>query len=166
MNIRPRKAGDDAAIDALVRDAFAASAHGYDGEAELVATLRDDDDAAIELVAESEDGEIVGHIMLSPMRAPEGALGLAPVSAKVGRQQRGIGAMLMDAAIARAAGSGASMIFLLGDPAYYGRFGFSADTAAAFESAYPGPNFQALRLSPDAPERGRAEYARAFQNSR
>ncbi|MBZ6378147.1 hypothetical protein B5C34_01305 [Pacificimonas flava] len=161
MNIRPRTPDDDEAIAEVTRSAFTAGPRGHAGEAELVEALRRDGDAAIELVAEM-DGRVVGHVMLSTMRDPTGALGLGPLSTSPEAWRRGIGSMLMDAAIARATGYGATMIFLLGNPDFYRRFGFASETAAAFDSAYDPPYFQALRLTKDAPRSGRARYARAF----
>jgi len=56
------------------------------------------------------------------------------------------------------------MLFLLGDPGYYSRFGFSADTAKPFASPYAGPHFQALLLDKalKIPKSGKADYAAAF----
>ena len=58
--------------------------------------------------------------------------------------------------------AGASLIFLLGDTAYYQRFGFSVDAAANFECTYAGPHFMALRLSPEAPNTGAVVYSLRF----
>jgi putative acetyltransferase len=65
-------------------------------------------------------------------------------------------------AIARATGE--ELVFVLGEPDYYARFGFSAATAAPFASPYAGPYFMALALRPGfaLPEAGEANYARAF----
>ena len=57
-------------------------------------------------------------------------------------------------------------VFVLGDPAYYERFGFSVAAAAGFASPYAGPYFMALGLNDGiiAPRTGRLAYARAFQD--
>ena len=52
--------------------------------------------------------------------------------------------------------------FVLGDPDYYRRFGFSLKTARLFGSIYTGTHFMALRLDPGAPERGRLRYPAPF----
>ena len=56
-------------------------------------------------------------------------------------------------------------MFVLGDPAYYGRFGF-ARRRQGFVSRYAGPYFQALRLAPDAPKAGRVSLSQSLRGSR
>lgn len=166
--LRAAHSGDKAAIGALHRAAFSASDHGYGGEAELVERLDGDGDLVFSHVAEA-GGAIVGHIALSPMVVqadgePVRALGLGPVGVLPGEQGKGIGGALIEAAHDWAKAEGWQMIFLLGDPAYYGRFGYSAQAAAPFASPYAGPYWQALVLD-DAlslPKTGKADYARAF----
>jgi putative acetyltransferase len=116
-----------------------------------------------------ENGKILGHIALSPMKAaadgqPIRALGLGPVAVMPDRQRSGIGSQLIHAATSWARTGNWRLIILLGDPDYYCRFGFSADAAKPFDSPYTGPYFQALWLdeSPQTPQSGRADYASAF----
>lgn len=155
--VRAERTGDIAAIDDVVAGAF-----GRDDEARLVARLRRDGDAAMSLVAVA-DNAVVGHVLLSLMAAPFRALGLAPLSVVPGHQKRGVGTALMNAAIARARQAGWSAIFVLGDSAYYGRFGFRADLAAGFSSPYAGPHFMVLPLADALPvASGRVSYAAAF----
>jgi putative acetyltransferase len=91
------------------------------------------------------------------------ALGLGPLAVIPGCQGEGVGSTLMKAAVAEARASGVEIIFLLGDPEYYGRFGFTVGAAAAFESPYAGPYFQALALVDLPPlSSGIADYAAAF----
>ena len=68
------------------------------------------------------------------------------------------------AALAIAGTLGEEVVFVLGEPAYYTRFGFSAEAAAPFASPYAGPYFMALWLRPPpaAPASGSAAYAPAF----
>jgi putative acetyltransferase len=139
-------------------------------EAELVEALVREGDAAISLVAVRQ-GEIVGHILFSRMQvSADGrdcrALGLAPVGVLPGYQGGGIGKGLIEAALAIARATGEELVFLLGEPDYYARFGFSAATAAPFASPYAGPWFMALALRPDgaAAASGKAAYARAFSD--
>lgn len=164
--IRPETPADAPAVAALLTAAF-----GGPAEAGLVAALRAAGDAAIALVAEDDApdvaettaGAIVGHILLSPMQAPFPALSLAPLAVAPGRQGAGLGAALVRAALARAEAEGWRGVFVLGEPAYYGRFGFTADAAAGFESPYAGPAFQALALGGPLPARaGAAVHAPAF----
>lgn len=72
--------------------------------------------------------------------------------------------MLIRDALRRAGLLGEEMVVVVGDPAYYRRFGFSAETAAPFSSPYTGPCFMALALQPglEMPAEGKADYAPAF----
>lgn len=157
MHIRPETEADRAAIHALNSAAF-----GQPMEADLVDRLRADGDAVLSLVA-VEDGEIVGHILLSRMEAPFRALALAPVAVKPTRQRQGIGAALIHAGLARAKEAGWQGVFVLGEPDYYQRFGFSAQQAAGFVSPYAGPYFMALALGDALPvTTGEVRHAAAF----
>lgn len=157
--IRPETPADAEAIFGLIAAAF-----GQRAEADLVARLRTGGAMAIALVAEAE-GAVVGHIALSEMRSPDRALGLAPLAVDPALAGRGIGSSLVREALKRARAEGWNGVFVLGDPAYYGRFGFSADAAAGFDSPYAGPYLQVLRLSDRFPRKAAgqpAAYAAAF----
>lgn len=159
--VRPGAGSDEDAIRAVHLAAFPTLA-----EADLVGMLRDDFDSEISLVA-IEDGRIVGHAMLSRMKVDgDGrayrALGLGPVSAFPERQRQGIGSALIDEAMRLAESRGEELVFVLGEPAYYGRFGFSAETALPFASPYSGPYFMARSFGAPLAASGTAAYARAF----
>ncbi|GAB1580984.1 GNAT family N-acetyltransferase [Phyllobacterium phragmitis] len=157
VTVRDEEPADIAAIHRVVEAAFQQSM-----EADLVDRLRADGDAVISLVAE-EDGEIVGHVLFSPMSASFPALGLAPVSVLPGRQNQGIGSMLIREGLKQAESRGCRVVFVLGEPAYYRRFGFDPALAAGFGSPYAGPYLMALPLNGEMPaERGRVDYAPAF----
>ena len=125
-----------------------------------------DGDAVISIVA--EDGGIVGHVMLSRMAVQADgrrlrALGLAPVAVIPEWQGQGIGTALVEAAVREAGASGEQMLFLLGEPEYYRRFGFDTAIAKPFASPYAGPHFQALFLTGlPPPTTGAADYPKAF----
>ena len=57
---------------------------------------------------------------------------------------------------------GARLVFVLGDPAYYGRFGIALAVAEPFELIHAGSHFMALRLSDEAPRSGKVRYPAAF----
>jgi putative acetyltransferase len=163
MIVRAERPGDEAQIRAVHLAAFPTPV-----EADLVEQLKVDGDAAISLVAD-DDSEIVGHVLFSRMeveadRRPVEALALAPVAVLPHRQRRGIGSALIEAGLREAQAHGAELVFLVGEPDYYRRFGFAAATAAPFESPYAGPYFQAKVLGNDftRPASGRADYAAAF----
>ena len=161
--IRPAGPEDAAGIRAVHEAAFPTPV-----EADLVEALVREGDAVVSLVAERQGG-IVGHILLSRIQAAgDGralrALGLAPVGVLPGYQGGGIGAALIEGALGIARATGEEIVFLLGEPDYYRRFGFSAAAAAPFASPYAGPWFMALPLRPAfaPPAHGEAAYAPAF----
>lgn len=158
MTMRPATPGDAAAIRALLLDCFPGP-----GEADLVEALRAAGDAPVELVA-NEGEEIVGHVMFSRMDAPFPALALAPVAVAATRRRRGSAAALIREGLEIARSAGWKGVFVLGDPAYYGRFGFDAAMASGFDSPYAGPYLMALALDGDTlpAARGRLRHATAF----
>ncbi|MCF3934506.1 N-acetyltransferase [Acuticoccus sp. M5D2P5] len=156
--VREERPDDHDPVDAIVRAAF-----GGAGEADLVRALRADGDAEIALVATLDDN-VVGHIMLSRMRSEIAALGLAPLSVSPSLERRGIGSRLVEAALEKVRAAGTwQAVFLLGDPSYYRRFGFSRDAARPFKSRYQSPHFMALLLTEQpVPADLPIEYAPAF----
>ncbi len=144
MIVRDETPADAAAVRRVVGAAF-----GQEEEADLVDALRASGDAVIALVAE-DDGEVVGHIMFSKLQAPKRCVALAPVAVTPARQRQGIGSRLVRAGLARARRDGWRAAFVVGEPDYYGRFGFSAAAADGFETPYPKPYFMALALAPHA----------------
>jgi putative acetyltransferase len=157
--IRAERPRDRAAIHALHRAAFGAAA-----EADLVDQLREDGTVVLSLVAE-EDGAIVGHVLYSRLTIDgdeDGASALAPVAVLPGRQKSGVGRALIEAAHATLANSGEKLVFVLGDPEYYQRFGFSAETAKAFRTPYDGPYMMALALAQESPSAGVVTYPAPF----
>lgn len=138
------------------------------GEADLVERLIADEDAAISLVACDHEA-VVGHILFSWMRVEADgkavkALALAPVAVLPERQRNGIGSQLIETGLEDAALIGAGLVFVLGEPEYYSRFGFDAAAARPFASPYAGPYLQARILSEAYrnPSSGTAEHPRAF----
>jgi putative acetyltransferase len=157
IDFREERPHDQKAIFHVVSCAFAQLA-----EAQLIEKLREDGDIVVSLVAE-EDGQVVGHVLLSRMDAPFRALALAPVSIIPPRQRSGIGSALIERAVQRARNDGWAAIFVLGDPSYYERFGFSAEAATGFSSPYAGRHFMMLKLWPSLPAAiGELRHAPAF----
>ncbi len=140
MIVRSEAPGDVAAIRAVQEVAF-----GQLAEAPLVDDLRDAGDSVLSLVA-VEGKTIIGHAMFSRLKAPFQALALAPVAVLPDRQRIGVGSRLIREGIARSEAAGWAGIFVLGDPAFYRRFGFDADKASGFISPYAGPHLMALSL--------------------
>jgi putative acetyltransferase len=136
---------DRAAIHDVVRAAF-----GRTAEAVLVDQLRTDGDSVISLVA-ADDDSIVGHVMLSRMKAPFKALGLAPVSVRPNRQRSGVGRLLVREALTRVGQGSWDAVFVLGDPGFYRRFGFDLERASGFTSPYAGSHFMVLPMNNGLP---------------
>ena len=78
------------------------------------------------------------------------------------RQGTGVGSALIREAIRKAREAGYAAIFVLGDQAYYGRFGFDVDAARGFASPYAGDHFAVLALEPLSVREGAVDYAQAF----
>jgi len=161
MIIRPEAPGDIAHIRDILCAAFAG-----DQEADLVDGLRRDGDLLLSMVAD-DAGRLVGHIGFSRvlirkegLRAP--GVSLAPLSVVPDRWRSGVGAALVEAGHAQLRTEGEAIVFVLGDPAYYGRFGYSIAAAAAFDCIYAGPHFQGLTLTSLTPKVGTISYAAAF----
>ncbi|MEQ9096245.1 MAG: N-acetyltransferase [Phycisphaerales bacterium] len=160
VTIRAERAEDVDAIDRVLRAAFPTA-----DEAELVKKLRADGDLRVSLVAELE-GAIVGCVAISPVTIngnPSEGVGLAPVAVLPGRQRRGIGATLVAAALA--ACWNAAFCVVLGEPAYYRRFGFRPASGHGLTGPYDaGEAFMVLSLPgggvPDGG--GLVRYAQAF----
>ena len=159
--IRPAEARDRADIRRVEERAF-----GQSGEADLVERLVADGDVVLELVAEV-DGTIAGHVLFSRLLVMEDsgtsfpALALAPVAVDPDRQGSGVGSALIREGHARLEAQGESLSVVLGEPAYYGRFGYASDRAAGFICDYQGPYLQALAWG-KAPATDRLVYASAF----
>ena len=91
------------------------------------------------LVAETDDA-IVGHIAFSPVTIDHNnhfrGYILAPLGVKPAYQRRCIGSHLIEHGIQELSAMGAHVVFVYGDPKYYGRFGFSADAARRYTTPY------------------------------
>jgi putative acetyltransferase len=153
-----------AAALAIQRAAF-----GRADEAALVDRLRQSGDDPCEWLADV-DGQVVGHVMYSRVRIEHGdggcALGLAPLAVLPTWQRRGIGGALVRHSLdaLRRAGK-ARCVVVLGDPAYYTRFGFAPAAQVGLHDVYGGGgSFMALALHAGgcAGCHGRVDYAPAF----
>src|SRR4051812_15289727 len=136
MMIRRELSDDIKAIRTVTAAAFRGVAHsappvepgGDPGEATLVSWLRADAGwvAQLSLVA-VEDDVVVGHVVATRAHVDaRPALGLGPLSVVPHRQRTGIGAALMHAVLGAADALDEPLVGLVGDPAFYGRFGFVA----------------------------------------
>jgi putative acetyltransferase len=157
MLIRDEAVSDPPAIHDVHMLAFRGSA-----EAKLVDQLRQSGDVVISLVAADGD-RILGHVLLSLLRAPMRALALAPVGVHPDFQRQGIGSALIRKGLERARRDGWEAVFVLGDTSYYSRFGFSVEAAEGYVSPYSGEHFMMLPLGPgDIPTAGQLVYPAPF----
>jgi putative acetyltransferase len=156
-SLREETPQDHSAIHGLLVAAF----DRY-GEAELVEALRKEGDLVFGGVA-AVDRVIVGYAALSRMNAPFPALGLGPIAVAAAYRGKGIASALLRWSLARAQEDRWRAIFVLGDGAFCGRFGFRPELAAGFGTPYAGPHFMALALNGALPAKeGPVDYAPAF----
>jgi len=164
VTIREETSGDIAAVYRVNEQAFDTKS-----EAELVDLLRARGKAVVSLVAEN-DGEIVGHILFSPVsieppRANWNALGLAPVAVLPDYQMQGIGKALVNKGLERCRDLGVELVFVLGHPAYYPKFSFQKASLYSFANEYQADEaFMVIELQAGALPQysGLVKYAPEF----
>jgi predicted N-acetyltransferase YhbS len=131
---------EERSSDRAAREALLDAAMGVERVLKTSERLREGRTPArgLALVA-TVDGKVVGTVRLWHVCDAVGspALLLGPLAVSQDHRELGIGGMLMREAIARAAGRGHQAILLVGDAAYYERFGFSAALTQALDM--PGP---------------------------
>ena len=152
--IRQARAADYDSVYAFVKTAFETAKVSDGTEQDFVLDLRKGGSVPeLELLAE-ENGVLIGHILLTKASIRRDGtafdtLLLAPLSVTQDRRQHGIGAALVREALGRAAAMGYASVVLVGDPAYYGRFGFRAAAPVAYPGV-PGEYTLACELVPGA----------------
>lgn len=159
-----------AAFGAAVHSAVPVEPGGDPGEVTLISWLRQDPawipELSLVAVEDASDGaHVVGHVLCTRADLDgRPALGLGPLSVIPARQRTGIGSALMHAVLGAAEGRDERVVGLLGDPAYYRRFGFVPAASLGIVAPDPawGDYFQARPLSRYAGERGRFRYAAPF----
>ncbi len=164
MLIRRETPADAGAIRAVVTAAFtpqvaagtaapgAAPHEATPPEAALVDELRAGPAwlPPLSLVACAPGGNVIGHVLCTRGDLDgQPALGLAPLSVDPGHQRRGVGSALMHAVLGAADALGEPLAALLGDPAYYARFGFAPARSYRIRPPVPGwePHFQVRALT-------------------
>lgn len=162
IQIRPEKPADEELIRAVTTSAFLEAEHSDGNEASIVDGLRHAGALTISLVA-SNDQNIVGHVAFSPVLIDgvhDGWFGLGPVSVDPNRQREGVGTALIEAGLANLRRRGSKGCVVLGDPAYYRRFGFAADPDLRL-AGVPPEYFQRLSFD-DRHRSGNVTYHPAF----
>lgn len=162
MIIRPETDRDVDGIREVNIVAFQGQPYSQQTEHLIVEALRAADALEVSLVAES-DGEVVGHIAFSAAAIGDSSTGwflLGPVAVKPARQGEGIGRALVEAGLAALRSRGAGGCVLVGDPAFYGRFGFTQYPGVAWHGV-PDENVVSLLLAGEMPT-GEVAYHPAF----
>lgn len=124
MQIRNEITGDTPAVSQLVTEAFGTLPQSSGTEANIIEALRAQGALTLSLVAE-DDGEVIGYLAASAARIgmQNGWALLGPLAVLPSRHRQGIGTALIAEALLRlrSTSRGAALV---GDPGYYGRFGF------------------------------------------
>jgi putative acetyltransferase len=139
------------------------------GEANLVDKLRQAGKATISLVAESDDHQVIGHVLFTPVEMqpanPCRGMGLGPLAVLRDYQNTGVGAALCKAGLEECRRLMVDYVVVLGDPNYYRRFGFTPAAQFNLMNEFgAGPAFQAQELTPDCLKNlhGLVQYASEF----
>lgn len=162
IQIRNESVGDTAKIGRVTEQAFLNAPHTDHTEQFIVEALRQSGALTISRVAEA-DGEIIGHVALSPVTVSGVAMGwfgLGPIAVLPQFQGQGAGSGLVRSALATLKETGAAGCVVLGDPGYYGRFGFKVVDGLVY-SGVPAEYFQALSYTGKFPQ-GEVRYHEAF----
>jgi putative acetyltransferase len=160
--IRPESPADAPAIFAVTEAAFRTAAHSAGTEQFIVHALRRAGALTVSLVVEL-DGDLIGHVAVSPVAVSDGATGwygLGPISVLPQHQRSGVGSQLMLAALQALRDRGAAGCMLVGDPAYYRRFGFRAGPGLIYPGV-PAEYFMAVSFGGPLPA-GDVTFHEAF----
>ncbi|MDG9670433.1 N-acetyltransferase [Hahella sp. CR1] len=174
FHIRNEQPGDLEAITRVTEQAFLNAPHTSHTEQHIVNALRQRGKLTISLVAEAQ-GELIGHIAISPVAIQghqssgqadaaniQNWYGLGPVSVHPDRQGQGIGsALIREALSCLQAHNNAAGCVLLGEPDYYGRFGFKPHPGLELPGV-PPEYFMALGFGGETPV-GVVKYDEAFE---
>ena len=163
MYVRTETAGDAHDVARVLARAFEGGDEAAVAEVDLVEALRRDRAwlSGLSLVA-VDGGEVVGHALGSRITVGGSpAVALAPVAVLPERQDHGIGTALVERLLGDARVAGETLVVVLGDPAYYARFGFRSAADLGIIGPYTGDAFQALPLAADSPV-GEVEYPAPF----
>lgn len=162
MIIRPETSDDYQAIREINIAAFANHPYSQQTEHLIVEALRADGALTSSLVAEVE-GQVVGHIAFSAVTIHgkfQHWYALGPVAVLPAMQRKGIGTKLVNEGLDAIRALGAQGCVLVGDPAYYSRFGFSHNPALTMDHV-PPEVLLCLPMANHVPE-GRVEHHSAF----
>lgn len=164
MLIRTEIGVDAASIDSLLRRCFETPA-----EAELVQQLREDGLLTLGVVATDDEGQVLGYAAFSPVTL-DGEdnqwVGLAPLAVDSAMRGEELGKQLIYEGLDTLNEFGYAAVVVLGDPAFYGRYGFEPAARHQLRCRWPGTEaaFQVYKLADNAfsGKDGHIEYAAPF----
>lgn len=165
IEIREEGPDDVAAVRALNRRAF-----GQDLEGDIVDALRSNGASVLSLVA-TRNGQVVGHILYSPVSVGGDVTGaaLGPMSVLPEHQRQGIGSQLVETGNRRLKEAGCPFILLVGHPDFYPRFGFTPASSHGIVCEWEVPDDAFLLLVLDEARMrgvsGLARYRPEFSSS-
>jgi putative acetyltransferase len=162
IQIREELPADVSVISRVTSAAFLAAPHTSHTEQFIIDALRRAGRLTVSRVA-THNGEVVGHVAISPTAVcgdEVGWFGLGPVSVLPSYQRRGIGSALIMDALLVLSNSGAAGCVVLGDPAFYERFGFGVNADLTLPG-FPPQNFLAVAFDTSIPK-GAVSYHEAF----
>ncbi|MGF1771864.1 GNAT family N-acetyltransferase [Vibrio maritimus] len=147
MLIRTEAPADILAIDRLLKSVFET-----DAEANLVMVLRENSRLTLSLVACSDEGEVIGHVLFTPVSIDGEELswqGLAPLAVATSHQGKGIAKALVKEAFETLLDFGYPACVVLGDPNYYSKFGFTSASEFGLKCQWEVPEgaFQVQSLT-------------------
>lgn len=163
ITIRTEQPADITTISQMTEDAFRPMPYSDGTEQLVIDALRRNGELTVSLVAVDEEDAIAGHVAVSPVTISSGAegwYGLGPIAVRTDRQGEGIGSALVRAALDALREINARGCVLLGNPAYYGRFGFATHPGLELPNV-PRENFMALSFDGDIPT-GQVAFSNAF----
>ena len=158
ITIRDEIQADYAAIDLVNNLAFKETA-----QSQIICELRQTGEALCFQVLMKDD-EIIGHLMFYKVWL-DGELiaaGLGPLSILPNYQRQGFGGQLILSGLKKCDPALHQIIFLLGHPDYYPKFGFSSQLGAQYKSPWPRTAFMGLKLNPKAPSSGTLTFPKAY----
>lgn len=173
FGIRKETTIDHLAVGDIHREAFGEQ-HGED-VVTLVERIRNSDRYVddFSLVAEGEDGEVLGHVLLSYVDLIDSSgevkqiLALSPLGIAKSHQKEGIGGALVNKALEVAEDRGEPLVTLEGIPEYYPRFGFepAADAGVHYPEHVPPEAAMLKKLKSYDPNlQGQVRYPEAFDH--
>ena len=151
--IRESLPGDRAAIESLYPAAFP-----DEDLLPLLRALLQEPAGVLSLVA-TVDAAIAGHVLFTNCGiagTTEALALLGPLAVATARQRQGVGSALVRTGLQRLEDAGVAQVCVLGDPGYYGRFGFAPEEAVAPPCPLPGEwraAWQSITLSHAEPSR-------------